>query len=179
MNITTARLSTKVKQCLALVGGATQRQVVYTCVALLSAVALTACTSTTEQERNLSAVVSHYSDQKYPAFKHTFVNLNNDGVDDAIVFLQGTSWCVTEGCVMLVLRGVGTGFRVISKSIATMEEIRVAASHNNGWLDIIVHSDGAERLLEFDGVAYPPNASTLPAATQEQIDSATIVLPRS
>lgn len=177
MNVITARLSTNVKQYFKLAGGAAQRQVVYTCVALLSAVALTACT--TEKERNLSAVISHYSDQTYPAFKYTFVNLNNDGVDDAIVFLQGNSWCVTEGCVMLVLRGVGTGFRVISKSIATMEDIRVAASHSNGWLDLIVHSNDAERLLQFDGVAYPANASTLPVATQEQIDSATLVLPRS
>jgi len=179
MSVMTARLPTKVKQCLKLVGAATQKNGVYTCIGLLSAFALTACTPTTEQERNLSTAIAHFSDQKYPAFKYTFVNLNNDGVDDAIVLLQGASWCAADGCVMLVLRGMGTGFRVLSKSTATLENIRVSTSHSNGWLDIIVHSDGAERLLQFDGMDYPPDPSILPVASQAQVDAAKIVLPRS
>ncbi len=80
---------------------------------------------------------------------------------------------------MLVFRGMGTGFRVLSKSAATLENIRVSTSHSNGWLDLIVHSDGAERLLQFDGMNYPPDPSILPVATQEQVDAAKIVLPRS
>lgn len=179
MSVTTARLTDTVQQCFKSVGAAAQSKVVYTCIGLLSAFALAACTPATEQERNLSTAISHFSDQKYPEFKYTFVNLNNDGVDDAIVLLQGSSWCADEGCVMLVLRGVGAGFRVISKSTETLESIRVSTSHSNGWLDIIVHSGGAERLLQFDGMDYPSNPSELPAATQEQVEVATIVLPRS
>lgn len=179
MRVTLARLATKIKQRLQLAGAAAQSKVVYTCIALLWTGVLTACTPATEQQRNLSAAISHFSDQKYPAFKYTFVNLNNDGVDDAIVLLQGSSWCAADGCVMLVLRGEGTGFRVISKITATLENIRVSAAHTNGWLDIIVHSDGAERLLQFDGIDYPSNPSILPEATQEQVDAAKIVLPSS
>lgn len=179
MSVITARLVTKDKQGLKLASVATQRKVAYTCIALLSTFALAACTPATEQERNLSAAISHFADQKYPVFKHTFVNLNNDGVDDAIVLLQGSSWCAADGCVMLVFRGMGTGFRVLSKSAATLENIRVSTSHSNGWLDLIVHSDGAERLLQFDGMNYPPDPSILPVATQEQVDAAKIVLPRS
>lgn len=179
MSVTPARLPMKVKQCLPLAGVAVRRKVVYSSLGLLSAFALTACTPATEQERNLSTAVSHFADQKYPVFKHTFVNLNNDGVDDAIVLLQGSSWCAADGCVMLVLRGMGTGFRVLSKSTATLENIRVSRSHNNGWLDIIVHSNGEERLLQFDGMAYPPDPSVLALASQEQVDAAEIVLPSS
>jgi hypothetical protein len=178
MSVMSARLPTKVKQCLKLAGAAAQKKGVYTCISLFLAFALTACTPATEQERNLSTAIAHFSDQKYPAFKYTFVNLNNDGVDDAIVLLQGSSWCAADGCVMLVLRGVGTGFRVISKSTATLEDIRVSASHSHGWLDIIVHSAEAERLLQFDGMDYPPDPSILPVATQAQVDAAKIVLPR-
>ena len=179
MSVSTERLATKFKQRLQLAGAAAQRKVAYTCIALLSTFALAACTPVTEQERNLSAAISHFSDQKYPEFKYAFVNLNNDGVDDAIVLLQGSSWCAADGCVMLVFRGMGTGFRVLSKSVATLENIRVSRSHNNGWLDLVVHSDGAERLLQFDGMNYPSDPSTLPVATQEQVDAAKIVLPRS
>lgn len=179
MSVTPARLATSVKQCFKLVSAAVPRKTIYTSIALLSAFALTACTPATEQERNLSAAIAHFSDQKYPEFQYSFVNLNNDGVDDAIVLLQGSSWCAADGCVMLVLRGMGTGFRVVSKSTATLENIQVSPSHTHGWLDIIVHSDGAQRLLQFDGVGYPADPSTLPPASQEQVDSATIVLPRS
>ncbi|QEY58061.1 hypothetical protein FXF61_02185 [Pseudomonas sp. C27(2019)] len=178
MSAVIARLRNTVKQNWESAAVVAQKSVVYTCMGVLSVFALTACTPATEQQRNLSAAISHFSDQKYPEFKYTFVNLNNDGVDDAIVLLQGSSWCAADGCVMLVMRGVGTGFRVISKSKATLENIRLTAAHSNGWLDIIVHSDGAERLLQFDGMNYPSDPSILPAASQEQVDAAQIVLPR-
>lgn len=65
---------------------------------------------------------------------------------------------------------------MVSKSTVTREPVRVSASNSNGWRDIIVHSDGMEKLLQFDGEIYPENPSMASTATQEQVDSAKIVL---
>lgn len=152
------------------------KKVAYICIAPCIALALTACSDISPQERNLSAVVAYYANDTYPEFKHALLDLNNDGVDDAVVVLLGRNWCGSGGCTMLVLHGQGEGYRVVSKSTVTREPVRVSESTSNGWRDIIVHSDGMEKLLQFDGEIYPENPSMASAATQEQVDSAKIVL---
>lgn len=148
---------------------------VYTLLAAVFTVSLSACTDTTVQERNLSAVVAYYLEQKYPEYRYSFIDLNNDRVDDAIVFLQGQSWCAPEGCTMLVLQGEGEGFRVVSKVSEVLAPVRVAETQSHTWRDIVVHSNAAEKLLQFNGRGYPAKATELPAAEQMQIDSATTV----
>ncbi len=44
----------------------TDKKSVYALLAAVFAVSLSACTDTTVQERNLSAVVAYYLEQKYP-----------------------------------------------------------------------------------------------------------------
>ena len=153
----------------------TDKKSVYALLAAVFAVSLSACTDTTVQERNLSAVVAYYLEQKYPEYSYRFVDLNNDAVDDAIVFLQGQSWCAPEGCTMLVLQGEGEGFRVVSKVSEVLAPVRVAESQSHAWRDIVVHSNDAEKLLQFDGRDYPPKAAEQPTAEQTQIDAATTV----
>jgi len=152
------------------------KKVAYICIAPCITLALTACSDISPQERNLSAVVAYYASDTYPEFKHALLDLNNDGVDDAVVVLLGRNWCGSGGCTMLVLHGQGEGYSVVSKSTVTREPVRVSESISNGWRDIIVHSDGMEKLLQFDGEIYPENPSMAFAATQEQVDSAKIVL---
>lgn len=144
---------------------------------LLAALALTACANTPAREQSLSVAVGHFAEQTSPQYKHAFVDLNNDGVSDAIVLLQGMGWCGSGGCTMLILRGGDAGYAVVSRSTVTKEPVRVAQSVSHGWRDIIVHSDGAEKLMRFAGNGYPLNPSMQSAATQEQADSAKIVLP--
>lgn len=177
MSITTVRLQAEVESHLTTKKSAVKSKAVYTLAASFLALGLSACTETTTQERNLSAVVAHYADQKYPEFKHAFINLDNDGVDDAVVLLQGQSWCGSGGCTMLVLQGDGASYRIVSKSTVTREPVRIAESISHGWKDLIVHSDGAEKLLQFDGRAYPANPSMESTAKQEQIDSAHTIFP--
>jgi len=142
----------------------------------LMALTLASCSDITPQERNLSAVVAYYANDTYLEFKHAFVDLNNDGVNDAVVLLQGRNWCGSAGCTLLVLHGQGEGYRVVSKSMVAREPVRISESISNGWQDIIVHSDGTEKLLRFAQRAYPADASMEPTATQEQVDSAKTVL---
>lgn len=153
----------------------TDKKSVYALLAAVFTVSLSACTDTTVQERNLSAVVAYYLEQKYPEYSYRFIDLNNDAVDDAIVFLQGQSWCAPEGCTMLVLQGVGEGFKVVTKVSEVLAPVQVAESLSHAWRDIIVHSNEQEKLLQFDGRGYPPKAAEQPTAEQTQIDAATAV----
>ena len=153
----------------------TDKKSVYALLAAVFTVSLSACTDTTVQERNLSAVVAYYLEQKYPEYSYRFFDLNNDAVDDAIVFLQGPSWCGPDGCTMLVLQGEGEGFKVVSKVSQVLAPVRVAESQSHAWRDIIVHSNEQEKLLQFEGSGYPTKAAEQPTAGQTQIDSATIV----
>lgn len=146
-------------------------------IILLSALALAACANTPVREKNLSVAVVHFAEQTSPEYKHAFVDLNNDGVGDAIVLLRGMGWCGSGGCTMLVLRGGDADYTVISRSTVTNEPVRISQSMSHGWRDIIAHSDDAEKLMRFDGNSYPLNPSMQSAATQEQTDSAKIVLP--
>ena len=166
---TTVHLRARVKR-------ATQAKFVSGCIVSVLLLALTACTETTPQQRNLSALIAHYADQTYPEYKHVLIDLNNDGVEDALVLLQGRSWCGSDGCPMLVLQGEGASYRIVSKSSVTREPLRMAESSSNGWRDLIVHSDGSEKLLQFNDHAYPTNPSMEITATQAQLDSAEIVL---
>lgn len=128
-------------------------------------------------EKNLSAVVAHYSEQTSPDYEHAFVDLNDDGMDDAIVLLRGMQWCGSGGCTLLVLRGDGRDYTVISRSTVASAPVRIAESMSHGWRDIIVYSDGEEKLMQFDGSGYPLNPSMQSAAAHEQVDSAKTVLP--
>lgn len=76
---------------------------------------------------------------------------------------------------MLVLQGEGEGFRVVSKVSEVLAPVHVAETQSHAWRDIVVHSNAAEKLLQFDGRGYPAKAAKLPAAGQVKIDSATTV----
>ena len=165
----------KVRQLIEAVRSALQGKVIYTFIAALLAVTFFVCTDPPTREQNLSAVISYYANQTFLEYKHAFIDLNNDGEEDVIVLLQGRSWCGSGGCTMLVLIGEDSGYRVISKSSVTSEPIRVSESISNGWRDIIVRSDGEEKLLQLDDYTYPANPSMESAATQEQVDSAKVV----
>lgn len=146
--------------------------------ALCLTIALSACANThTSPEAALPAAVANATEQASPDYKQALVDLNGDGNDDAIVFLQGTGWCGSGGCTMLVLRGEKSGYQLMSRSTVTSTPIRIAQSTDHGWQDLIVHSDGANRLLRFNGSQYPLNPSVQSQPDPAQIESADTVLP--
>lgn len=145
-------------------------------VALLSVLALTACASQPGHEKDLSAAVARAAEQPSPQYRHALVDLNDDGTQDAIVLLEGSAWCGSGGCTMLVLQGRDNGYAKVSRSTVTNPPIRVAESRHQGWRDLIVDSDGASRVMRFAGQGYPLNPSMQPAAEQKQTETADIVL---
>ncbi len=98
-------------------------------------------------------------------FQHVLIDLNQDGVDDALVFLQGPGWCGSGGCTLLVLRGQGDRFVLQSQITLIQKPFMVADTQTAGWQDLIVQTGGGGYpaqtvLLQFDGQAYPANPTT-------------------
>jgi hypothetical protein len=106
----------------------------------------------------------HFEDDKETRYSHAFIDLNGDGRQEAIVYLQGRWWCGTGGCPTLVLEPTGDSFRVVASILATRPPIRVLTEKSNGWRDISVWVQGGspqpgyEAELRFDGKTYhnPP-----------------------
>lgn len=143
----------------------------------LPILALTACAGVQKPDDSLAAAVAQATQQESPDYKHAFVDLNDDGVGDAIVLLEGMDWCGSGGCTMLVLKGEGAGYTAVSRSTVVREPIRVSTSTSHGWRGLIVHSDGKARLMGFTGDGYPLNPSMQSAAPEAQAESAETVLP--
>ena len=107
------------------------------------------------------------------------VDLNGDGVLDAVVVLQGMDWCGSGGCTMMVYEGGKDAMTFKSKSTVTDTPIRVAMTKTNGWNDLIVSSDGKDRKLAFDGKNYPANPSLVSPAQGDQVTAAKVLIPSS
>lgn len=102
-------------------------------------------------------------------YYHAFVDLNDDGEDEAIVQLIGRTWCGSGGCQTLVLAPNGQSFRVVSEISLVHLPIRAFPESSHGWHDLGVFVSGGgiqpgyEAALRFDGKGYPENPSVPPA----------------
>ena len=130
---------------------------------------------------SLAAAVQAYAEKKglhqLPLFQHALVDLDGDGHADAIVLLQGSNWCGSGGCNMLVFHSTEDGFTFVSGSTITSKPIRVSADKTADWKTLIVYSKGrGDVLMCFNGTRYPLNPSVQPMATPDQIRVAQVVL---
>jgi hypothetical protein len=96
-----------------------------------------------------------------------YIDLNGDGVRDAIVIFTGSYWCGSGGCTMKVFAGRGRAFRLVSTSTLIRPPITVSDQKTNGWRDLIVEVSGGgmkpkKVALKFNGKEYPLNPSTQP-----------------
>lgn len=98
-------------------------------------------------------------------FEYSFFDLNDDGTRDALIRLSGPNWCGTGGCTLLVLRGKGDRFEILSQSTLVQTPLMAADTKTAGWRDLLVNISGGGLpsrtvALRFDGQAYPPNPTT-------------------
>lgn len=106
---------------------------------------------------------------KETRYSAAFVDLRDDGAQEAILYLFGDGWCGTGGCTTLILAPEGASYRVVTKTTVARLPIRVLTTKSNGWHDITVVAriNGTaptyEAILSFDGKTYPSNPSTPPA----------------
>jgi hypothetical protein len=108
-------------------------------------------------------------DDKTTKYSVAFVDLNDAGKNEAIVYLTGQSWCGSGGCVALILSSEGFSYKIVTKITVARTPIRVLKATSKGWhnLGIWVQGGGIQRgyeaELRFDGKAYPSNPTVLPA----------------
>ena len=111
-------------------------------------------------------------------FRFILVDLNDDGVPDALALLTGAEYCGPGGCRLMVLQGEHDGsFRVVSSSTVTREPIALVARRSKGWHSLIVSIAGGgvaacKVRMDFDGQRYPDNPTLAPCVTDDELRAA-------
>lgn len=105
--------------------------------------------------------------QEQPLYQYAFYDLNQDGIQDAVVMLKGANWCGSGGCTVLVFQGMSREkFQPHSKMTVTDVPIVALNSKTQGWSDLSVYSRGSGQvILKFNGRSYPSNPSLEPKYT--------------
>lgn len=99
--------------------------------------------------------------QEQALYQYAFVDLNRDGLQDAVVLLRGANWCGTGGCTLLVFQGMsGNRFQPLSKMTVSDVPVYALNTQTQGWSDLSVYTRGlGQVILQFNGQTYPSNPS--------------------
>jgi len=123
------------------------------------------------------------TEERTTRYAAAFVDLNDDGTQEAIVYLISPEWCGSGGCSSLVLEPKGSSFKVITRTTITRLPIRVLSKKTNGWHDLAVWVGGGgirpgyEARLSFNGKKYPGNPSGPPAQRLQKKTEGKIIIP--
>ena len=120
----------------------------------------------------------HAYTQDQPLFDVAFDDLNQDGLDDAIVLLKGLDWCGSGGCTLLVFQGLSNQqFDVVSKTTLVDTPVYSTTYKHHGWKSLLINSrKHGQVMLQFDGQIYPLNPSLLPLQTAKLAPDTSILL---
>lgn len=122
------------------------------------------------QQRDMSLKQQvHVYTKDQSTFNVAFNDLNQDGIDDAIVLLNGQNWCGSGGCTMLIFKGkADQQFELLSKTTLVDRPVYATTYTQNGWKQLLVYSrKHGQVMLKYDGKQYPLNPSLLPVQTAE------------
>jgi len=62
-----------------------------------------------------------------------FVDLNGDGMQEAVVYVIGRDWCGSGGCLTLVLARTESSYRVVTRITISRPPILAFTTTSNGW----------------------------------------------
>jgi hypothetical protein len=103
-----------------------------------------------------------------PQHISAFVDLNDDGVVDAIVLMDDHKYCGSGGCTLEILRGGASGLKFVSGTTLVLRPISVSPHKSKGWYDILVGSRYVETArLTFDGRRYSLSAERSASSKDE------------
>lgn len=89
-------------------------------------------------------------------FKYALVDLNGDGIKDAIVYFTQQQDCGSGGCVMEVYKGTKSGFEFLSGTLRVLPPILILATASHGWKSLAIQlREGGSGVLKFNGRRYP------------------------
>jgi hypothetical protein len=115
-------------------------------------------------------------------YLYNTIDLNDDGRDEVIAYLLGSSVCGTGGCTTMIFQPTGLGvYRLVSRLTIVNNPVVVSDGKTNGWRDLVLHvaGGGAQsgyHVLRFNGSTYPSNPSTAPRVPQGTIVTGSAVI---
>ncbi|MED5493734.1 MAG: hypothetical protein VYD45_16650 [Pseudomonadota bacterium] len=143
---------------------------------LILAGLLTGCASLSHDTR-LDDALSEQFGSELPGYQSALYDLDDDGVDDALIYAQGPDWCGSAGCTLFVLQGSEHAFTLRSRTTIAQLPLWVSAHSTDGWRDLIVHARGAgDVVLRATDSGYPLNPSMQRPATAAELQSSEILL---
>ncbi|OAN11471.1 hypothetical protein A3K86_21270 [Photobacterium jeanii] len=99
-------------------------------------------------------------------------DLNQDGNQEYLVLMSDPYFCGSGGCNLYIFDDQGNelNYFTVAKS-----PVSVGKQGESGWADLVMYSNGANRLMVHDGQHYPTNPSVEPEATDATV---TELIPR-
>jgi hypothetical protein len=130
------------------------------------------------------AIKAWTKESTIPTYKYAFVDLNDDGIDDAVVLITDNQYCGSGGCSFVIFRGVAGGFKLVSSSTITREPILLLPEKEKGWhtLSVFVAGGGAKPgqvMMRFNGKKYPGNPSMQHKAKKNDLKDAKTLIPKN
>lgn len=158
------------------------------CISLAGGPVQAAAQNSSAREENLKKFLQNYDgnpispDERTTRFAAVFVDLKDDGAEEAIVYLIGPRWCGSGGCSCLILVPDGSSFKIITKMTVTQPPILVLSQKTNGWHDLGVGVGGggipsAHARLRFNGKKYPGNPTVPPSQRLPKSAKGKVVIP--
>ncbi|NRF40196.1 hypothetical protein [Pedobacter foliorum] len=98
-------------------------------------------------------------DEQSRKFKVFEYNINEEPKKEIFVGLTGPYFCGSGGCTVLLLNPEG---ELVTKFTVTESPLLIADTFTMGWRDLILHSQGKDHLMKFNGKTYPSNPSVQP-----------------
>ena len=126
----------------------------------------------------VEAVMAARDIREIPAHRHAFVDLDGDGADEVLVYLDDPNWCTDGACTLLVFqRGADGTDALIAEISPVRTPVSVPAQTHGGWRDILVTvgGDGVPTgvvALQHDGIGYPEDPTLLAALATEVVPKA-------
>jgi hypothetical protein len=130
-----------------------------------------------------SAIKVWANETTVPSYKYALVDLNDDGVGDAVVLITDHQYCGSGGCSLVIFQGVAGGFKLVSSSTITREPILLLPEKRYGWhtLSVLIAGGGGEPgqvIMRFNGIKYPFNPSMQPRAKSNLLKGAKTLMLR-
>jgi len=135
-----------------------------TCLVLLFIIIATPVSAKTINETLLNHLKKQYADYPNTRYVWNSIDLNNDGIDEVIVYPAGPLICGSGGCETLIFQSKGKAFTLISRIGLTKLPIFASSNIKNGWKNLIVWRGGGGGksgfvALTYDGTRYPTSAN--------------------
>lgn len=120
--------------------------------------------SETEGDRPLEQAIAQthrLSANSQAYYSYNRVDLNGDGLNDAVVYLTGSHFCgASPGCTIGIFQGVSDGYRQVATYLIAVPPLAILNTTTNGWQDLVINHydpsqhESVETLYRFDGTDY-------------------------